>query len=180
MESCVLLRSVLGSVINVSGIVTLVSCTEKRFCCLTQRWCFFDQVPVDSILVSPTEPSASSLYEPAPSALRAISRLGSLTDGPRVYEVQCSMRLELAVFSSEPYVQRLGASIMSYANDRRTFPGDLLAALDRASKEEDGLDYSRYGWMHKDQIMVSKSELQASYSSRSVTCVWCLLLRFRE
>jgi hypothetical protein len=62
------------------------------------------------------------------------------------------MRLELAVFSSEEYVQRLGASIVSYANDGRTFPEDLLAALDRASKQEDDLDYSRYGWMHKDEI----------------------------
>ncbi len=71
----------------------------------------------------------------------------------RGFAVIVYIRLLQSDYPSEDFIIRFGESILSYIGDTKKFPVDLLGSLERASGHK-LLDYSRYGWMSKNNVLV--------------------------
>jgi hypothetical protein len=68
-------------------------------------------------------------------------------------KIQVQLRLPKSEYSSVSSLTSAGQSIVQTVNDA-SFAEALIASLNKTSSENDGLDYSRYGWMTRRHIQV--------------------------
>ena len=72
-------------------------------------------------------------------------------------KIQVQLRLPKSDFPSVSALTAAGQAIVQSVNDA-AFAEALIVSLNKTSSENDGLDYSRYGWMTKRHIQVFSSE----------------------